>query len=1444
LAETDLMATLLEQIKWPDAQQHFFAAGVLQQLTVHEASKRWTFTLELAQILPYDIFKQFLQQLTTTFTDIATVELQLKVKQPQVTQELISDYWVYVLSQTGLKSPMINEVCQNQVPELVDQRLILNVDNEIVKSFVEKQALGPIQESFERVGFPALNFKIELDDSNVQEKIDDLKAKQAKRDQEIAKKAATVIAEKKQQQQAQSNQGEAPTEAILGGGVNPKSPLITLDQIDQEERSVYVQGYVFNSEIRTFNSGRSLLTLEITDYTSSIMIKVFSRKRGDDAAIFELFKKGIWVRAQGSVQNDQFTHELVLNANEMEEFQHPEPAEAYQGEQKRVELHLHTNMSQMDATNSIGDFVKRAKSWGQTAIALTDHVGAQSFPDAHAASQKLGVKMLYGVEVNLVDDGNNIAYNLRDEVADAGEYVVFDVETTGLSAVYDTVIEIGAVKMKDGQVLARYDRFINPGHPLSATTINLTNITDEMVQSGEDEATTIKEFMDFVGDDVVVGHNVTFDIGFMNAALNRLGRSSVHNPIVDTLEMSRTLHPENSNHKLDTLAKRYNIVLEHHHRADADAEATGLLYYALLKELENKFGTTNINQLNDHVGDGSAYRQSRPHHAILIAQTQPGLKNLFKIISDSMVKYFYRVARVPKSLLNEYREGIIVGSACDSGEVFTSMMQKGYEDARQKANYYDYLEIMPKAVYQPLIQKELINDDAALEDIIKNIVKLGEDLNKPVVATGDVHYLDPHDAIYREILIRADKSNPLSRQLLPDVHFRSTAEMLADFAYLGADKAKEVVITNSNKIADSVDGDITPVKDKLYTPHMPGAEEEIRSLAMNKAYDLYGNPLPQLVKDRVEKELKSIIGNGFSVIYLIAQKLVFKSRKDGYLVGSRGSVGSSFVATMTGITEVNPLPPHYRCPKCKYSEFFTKGEYGSGFDLPDKNCPNCGTELVKDGHDIPFETFLGFKGDKVPDIDLNFSGDYQPIAHNYTKVLFGEKFVFRAGTIGTVADRTAYGYVKHYEEVNDRHFRGAELDRLASGATGVKRTTGQHPAGIIVVPDDMDIYDFTPIQFPANKTDAAWKTTHFDFHSIHDNILKLDILGHDDPTMIRMLQDLSGVDPVTIPTDDPQVMSLFSGTDALGVTPEQINSKTGTLGVPEFGTAFVRGMLEETHPSTFAELLQISGLSHGTDVWLGNAEELIQQGVVTLKDVIGCRDNIMMDLIHWGVDSQLSFQIMEHVRKGRGIPDEWQETLRANESVPDWYIDSCLKIKYMFPKAHATAYILMALRIAYFKVYFPIIYYTSYFSVRADDYDLVAMSHGKEAVKARMKELTDEINEKGKGRAVKQANLLTVLELANECLERGIEIKMVDIEKSDSDDFQIIDDHTILAPFKAIPGLGANVAKQIVAARAERPFLSKEDLATRGKVSKTLIDYLTLNGVLDDLPDQNQLSLF
>lgn len=940
---------------------------------------------------------------------------------------------------------------------------------------------------------------------------------------------------------------------------------------------------------------------------------------------------------------------------------------------------------------------------------------------------------------------------------------------------------------------------------------------------------------------MIVGHNATFDVDFMNTGYERHGLPLISEPWIDTLPLARFLYPEMKGFRLNTLAKKLDVNLEHHHRAIYDAEATGYIYYAMLKDAEERYDIRFHDQFNQYMGQNDAYKHEHPFHATILAQTQAGLKNLFKLMSDGMTKYFYRVARIPRSVLDKYREGLLVGSACADGEVFTAMMQKGYGVAKEKAKYYDYLEVQPKAIYAPLIEQELVKDEHNLEEIIADMVKLAHELNIPIAATGDVHFMNKEDAIYRKILIHSQGgANPLNRlRKLPDAHFRTTDEMLEAFDFLGEDTAKEIVVDNPNKIAAMCD-EISPVKDKLYTPNMPGANDQIRELAMNKAHEWYGDPLPELVQARLDKELKSIIGNGFAVIYLIAQKLVFKSNKDGYLVGSRGSVGSSFVATMTGITEVNPLPPHYRCPKCKYSEFFTKGEYGSGYDLPDKDCPECGTPLIKDGQEIPFETFLGFKGNKVPDIDLNFSGDYQPIGHNYTKVLFGENNVYRAGTIGTVADKTAYGYVKAYERDTEQTFRGAEVDRLAKGATGVKRTTGQHPAGILVVPDDMEIYDFSPIQYPADDLNAPWRTTHFDFHSIHDNILKLDILGHDDPTMIRMLQDLSGIDPKSIPTDDPGVMSLFSGTDVLGVTPEQIQSKTGTLGVPEFGTRFVRGMLEKTHPATFAELLKISGLSHGTDVWLGNAEELIENGTAKMSEIIGCRDDIMMDLIHFGVNSETSFQIMEHVRKGRGIPDDWQKEMREAD-VPDWYIGSCLKIKYMFPKAHAAAYVLMALRIAYFKVYFPIIYYAAYFSVRADDFDLVAMAHGKEAVKNAMKE----INDKGMDASTKEKNLLTVLEIANEMLERGFKFKMVDINKSDASDWLIMEDgKTLLAPFSAIPGLGLNVAKQIIAAREEKAFLSKEDLAKRGKVSQSIIEFMNEQHVLDDLPDENQLSLF
>ncbi|MDR4934254.1 PolC-type DNA polymerase III [Companilactobacillus paralimentarius] len=1427
-----LFEILVKQIKLDSllTSSDAFIDGKLNKLEVHKNSKRWTFFFEFKRVLPFNDFMTFVKALKASFDGIAQVNFEIKTTDSELSESEIKDYWNYVLNDCNVESPMVLDKISQTPPHVENGQVFLDVSNSFMADFVDGKVIDGLQSEYSSLGFPDFRIRTNVDKAKYQEKTEAMKAANAEKTKQFQAKAKEVSAKK-----AAKPAGNV---SKVGRKIPDDQEVTQMVDIIEEDRNKVVEGYVFDIDVRKLKSGRSLLIMKVTDYTSSFSIKKFSNGE-DDENFFASLDQGAWIRVRGNVQEDNFSRELVIMANDINIIKHEMRKDTAEDENKRIELHAHTNMSQMDAIPSATDLIKRASDWGQTGIAITDHRALQAFPEAYNAGKKFGVKIAYGVEVDLVDEGNPIAYNLRDQPLNGSEYVIFDTETTGLSAVYDSIIEIGATKMKDGEVIERFDKFINPGHPLSEVTTNLTSITDDMVKDAPDETVIIGEFMDFIGDDILVGHNVTFDMGFMNAALTRMGRPRLAMPVIDTLEMSRTLHSEYRNHKLDSLAKRYHIVLEHHHRADSDAETTGYLMYKLFDELEDKFGTRNVNQLNDHVGGEESYKQARPSHAVLLAKTQAGLKNMFKIVSYSMTRYFYRTARVPRRLLNKYREGIIVGSACENGEVFTSMMQKGYDDTRELAQYYDYLEVMPQTLYQHLIDIKIIKDEDALQEIIKNIVKLGKELNKPVVATGDVHYLDPHDKVYRDIVIKAVKSNALARRPeLPDVQFRTTNEMFDEFDFMDQQTEQEIIVDNPKKIMDSID-EISPVKDKLYTPKMEGAEDEIRSLTMNKAHELYGDPLPELVQKRMDRELKSIIGNGFSVIYLIAQRLVYKSNKDGYLVGSRGSVGSSFVATMTGITEVNPLPPHYRCPNCKYSEFFTKGEVGSGYDLPDKDCPKCGTNMKKDGQDIPFETFLGFKGDKVPDIDLNFSGDYQPVAHNYTKVLFGEDHVFRAGTIGTIADRTAFGYVKNYEELTGQNFRNAEEERLAMGSTGVKRTTGQHPAGIIVVPDYMDIFDFTPIQYPADDQTALWKTTHFDFHSIHDNILKLDILGHDDPTMIRMLQDLSGIDPKTLPVKDPGVMELFRGTDSLDVTPEQIFSKTGTLGVPEFGTRFVRGMLEKTHPTTFAELLQISGLSHGTDVWLGNAEELIDKGVVTLKEVIGCRDNIMMDLIHYGMDSQMAFQIMEHVRKGRGIPDDWKQAMK-DADVPDWYIDSCLKIKYMFPRAHATAYIIMALRIAYFKVHHPLYYYCAYFSVRADDFDLVAMTTGKDAVKASMKA----INDKGMDASTKEKNLLTVLELANECLERGFKIKMVDLDKSDAFDFKIIDDKTLLAPFNAIPGLGDNVAKQIVAAREEQPFLSKQDLGTRGKVSKTVIEYMTENHVLDGMPDENQLSLF
>ena len=1436
----ELFAKLLEQIHFPEKNAAAFQSAAIQSVVVHKSSRVWEFHLIFRQALPFSLFSEFTAALERGFSDIAGVQVKISSPMTELDQQKIADYWEYIVNTTAHDSAMLQQACLQTSPEVKDGRVTLVVENEIVKKMLVEKLLDRIEHRYQELGFPQFRIHPFVDQSASQEKIKELKAKHEADDAALAAKAMAQIKKNNARAKTKQKQAAAPAEgpAQLGRVINDKENVTQMKDIQGEERSVVVEGYVFNAEVRELRSGRQLLTFEITDYTSSFAVKKFSRNTEDEAQ-FANIKPGIWLKVRGPVQEDTWMHDLVINAYDINQVQHTDRQDQAPADDKRIELHAHTEMSQMDATNSITELAQRAHQWGQPALAVTDHGNVQAFPEAFKAANKFGIKMLYGMEANVVDDGIPLVYNENHDVLLDNTYVIFDVETTGLSAIYDKVIELSAVKMKDGNVLERFDEFIDPGFPLSEQTTQLTSITDEMVHGSKSEEEVFKMFKDFCDGCIIAGHNVSFDMGFMNTGYRRHGMKEITEPVIDTLPLARFLYPNLRGYRLNTLSKKFKVALEHHHRANYDAEATGHLLYKFLKDAEKRYDIRYVDDLNQHMAENDAYKHARPFHVTLLAQTQAGLKNLFKLVSYSNVRYFHRVPRIPRTLLTKYREGLLLGTACSSGEVFTAMMEKGYAPALKKARYYDFIEVQPKANYAPLLEQHVITDEAHLEDILKNMVKLGDDLDKPVVATGDVHYLDEHDGVYRKILINSQGgANPLNRTHRPDVHFRTTDEMLKAFSFLGDEKAHEIVVDNTHRVADMVDDDIRPVKDRLYTPHMKGAEQEIQDRTWHTAKAWYGDPLPKLVQDRVRLELNSIVKNGFSVIYLIAQRLVAKSNKDGYLVGSRGSVGSSVVATLSGITEVNPLPPHYRCPKCQYTHFYTKGEYSSGFDLPERHCPKCGALLVKDGHDIPFQTFLGFKGNKVPDIDLNFSGDYQPIAHNYMKVLFGEKNVFRAGTIGTVADKTAYGYVKAYERDKDVQFRGAEEDRLAKGATGVKRTTGQHPAGIIIVPDDMDIYDFTPVQYPADDQSAAWETTHFDFHSIHDNILKMDILGHDDPTMIRALQDLSGINPRTIPMNDPGVMSLFSSPKQLGVTEEQIQSKTGTLGLPEFGTRFVRGMLNDTHPKNYSQLLQISGLSHGTGVWLDNAQELIKEGTATIANVIGCRDNIMTDLIHYGLDSETSFQVMESVRHGRGIPDEWQAKMRK-ANVPQWYMDSCLKIKYMFPRAHAAAYVLMALRIAYFKVYFPLVYYCAFFSVRADDFDVVAMAHGKDAVKHRMAE----INEQGNDASAKDKSLLTILELANEMLERGFKFKMVDLNKSDAANW-LIDGDSLIAPFRAVPGLGLNVAKQIVAAREEKPFLSKEDLAERGKVSKTLIDFLTENHVLDGLPDSNQLDLF
>ncbi len=1219
---------------------------------------------------------------------------------------------------------------------------------------------------------------------------------------------------------------------------------MNISEIWGEMGEVTIRGKVRTLDKREIRNEKTIVSFEITDFTDTIKVKMFvhNEQLGE---LLDNLKVGAFLKVKGITVNDMFDRELtiatVVGLKKIPDFT---TTRMDNSAKKRVELHCHTKMSDMDGVSDVKDIIKRAKKWGHKAIAITDHGCVQSFPDAnHAVDPKEDFKILYGVEGYLVDDLKETVTNGKGQTFEES-FVVFDIETTGFSPINNRIIEIGAVKVVNGQITERFSTFVNPEVPIPFEIEKLTSINDSMVMEADTIEVILPQFLSFVGDAVLVAHNASFDVSFIqeNAKRQKIPTDFTY---VDTVAVARVLLTNQAKYTLDAVAKTLGISLENHHRAVDDAECTAEIFVKFIAMLK-KDGVETLDALNE-LGKSSvnAIRKLHSYHIIILAKNQTGRINLYRLVSESHLTYFYKRPLIPKSLIAKYREGLIIGSACEAGELFRALLDGQSEEQLVKiAQFYDYLEIQPIGNNRFMIESERHRDIQSEEDLInlnKRVVKLGEQLNKLVVATCDVHFLDPEDEVYRRIIMAgkgfkdADEQAPL--------FLRTTEEMLDEFSYyLGSEKAEEIVITNTNKIADMCDK-IAPVRPDKCPPVIENSDQQLTDICYRKAHEMYGEELPEIVEARLKRELNSIISNGFAVMYIIAQKLVWKSVEDGYLVGSRGSVGSSFVATMAGITEVNPLSPHYYCKKCHYNDFYSeevKAFAGmAGCDMPDKDCPVCGEKLVKDGFDIPFETFLGFKGNKEPDIDLNFSGEYQSKAHKYTEVIFGYGQTFRAGTIGTLADKTAFGYVKNYYEERGTHKRTSEINRIVEGCVGVRRTTGQHPGGIVVLPVGEEINSFTPVQHPANDMTTDTVTTHFDYHSIDHNLLKLDILGHDDPTMIRMLQDLTGIDPTTIPLDDKAVMSLFQNTSALGIEPEQIGGcKLGALGIPEFGTDFAMQMLIDTQPKYFSDLVRIAGLSHGTDVWLCNAQTLIQEGKATISTAICTRDDIMIYLIGMGMDSELSFTIMESVRKGKGLKPDWEQAM-LEHNVPDWYIWSCKKIQYMFPKAHAAAYVMMAWRIAYCKVNYPLAYYCAFFSIRASAFSYELMCQGKDFLErmiADYKKRADTLTNK-------EQDTLKDMRIVQEMYARGFEFEPIDIFRAHSRNFQIVNGK-IMPSLSSIEGLGEKAADAVMEAAKDGPFLSKDDFRSRTKVSKTVIDLMGDLGLLGDIPESNQISLF
>ena len=1308
------------------------------------------------------------------------------------------------------------------------------------------------EELFEQLDIP---FDIKTDISYASEDL--MKEREKLFNEELRSKIKTQYNQRMEQIYSQ----ETTRQRVKGNYVPTK-----IKDIDENTENVEIDGEVFFVEERISKKGRQIVSLYVYDHTDSIVVMVFENRRNFAPEKIKEFKeKGAHLIIRGGASVSKFNNELQVVADYISVSEEPFNQERLDtSEEKRVELHAHSKMSTMDGVCTVDKYFKQAKKWGHKALAITDHENVQAFPEVQEASKKYGVKAIFGCEMNMIDDQLEYIYNPSDRELHNATYVVFDFETTGLSARYDRIIEFGAVKFKDGLVVDSMDFFVDPDIPISKFIQEKTHITNAMVRGQKKIKEALRLIKDFIGDSILVTHNASFDIGFLNEAFLNNGGQMITNPVIDTLSLSRYLFPDHKSHSLGSLCRQFEVSYDENvaHRADYDAGVLNEAWQAMLAQLTRD----NLGLLHSDLkklSNENLFKNLRPSHVTVYAKNPDGLKDLFKIVSLSNTEYFANTPRVPKKILEQYRKNLLIGSACYNGEIFDVAQTKGEKILLKRMKFYDFIEVQPPANYVQLVNTQQVEDMDLIKRTIKDIIDASKKAGKLCVATGDCHYLSQEDKIFRDVYIYAKAVgggrhplNPYIRDKLasrgivfenPDQHFRTTEEMLHQFSFLNDNElAKEIVVTNSNIIADMMEP-LFPIKSKLYPPHIENCDNKLLELVWTNAKKKYGDPLPQIITDRLNAELNGILKYGFTVQYYIASQIVRKTNEDGFMVGSRGSVGSSFVATMADITEVNPLPPHYRCPHCLYSEWDVDTiKYRTGYDLPEKECPHCGHEMDRDGQNIPFATFLGFKAEKVPDIDLNFSGEYQAKAHDLTKVLLGVSNVYRAGTIETVAEKTAYGYALGYYEaqgIDPKTIKDAEITRLSLGCQGVKRTTGQHPGGIIVIPGDMDVFDFTPIQYPADDLTVAWKTTHFDFHKIHDNVLKLDLLGHVDPTALKMLSDLTGIDAKTVPLTDKKVISLFNSRDALKCHSNYLGEQTGALGVPEFGTPFVRQMLIETRPKSFADLLIISGLSHGTDVWNGNAQDLINDGICSFQEVIGCRDDIMIGLSNYGVEPSKAFLMMERVRKGKKLTSEDEDILREHK-VPEWYINTCNKIKYLFPKAHAVAYVMMACRVAWYKVYHPLEYYAVYFSTRSKQYDIKVMSQGEKAI---CKKLDDYkmMKQRGEKLSPKDDEIEKTLNIALEMTERGYKIGIIDLNRSLAGKFVV--DHKnnmIIPPFDTIDNLGTQAAQTVVDARNNREFLSVEDLSQRTKLSQQNIENLRKLGTLKGLPESNQLSLF